>query len=60
FSGNQGNCIEVADGFAGVVPVRDSKDPDGPAVFPRTPARGASGTGSGYFPHRPVNDPPLR
>ncbi|MEV7187741.1 DUF397 domain-containing protein [Kitasatospora sp. NPDC093102] len=35
FSGDQGNCIEVADGFAGVVPVRDSKDPDGPAlVFP--------------------------
>lgn len=30
-----GNCVEVADGFAGVVPVRDSKDPHGPAlVFP--------------------------
>jgi hypothetical protein len=27
--------VEVADGFPGVVPVRDSKDPDGPAlVFP--------------------------
>ncbi|WP_126642914.1 DUF397 domain-containing protein [Embleya hyalina] len=26
FSGNSGNCLEVAPGFAGV-PVRDSKDP---------------------------------
>ncbi|WP_459649399.1 DUF397 domain-containing protein [Kitasatospora sp. Ki12] len=29
------NCIEVADGFTGIVPVRDSKDPSGPALaFP--------------------------
>ncbi|MFJ8477936.1 DUF397 domain-containing protein [Kitasatospora sp. NPDC094011] len=35
FSANQGNCVEVADGFAGIVPVRDSKDPNGPAfTFP--------------------------
>ncbi|MFD4660476.1 DUF397 domain-containing protein [Kitasatospora sp. NPDC058444] len=35
FSANQGNCIEVANGFPGIVPVRDSKDPSGPAlVFP--------------------------
>ncbi|MFG3228827.1 DUF397 domain-containing protein [Kitasatospora sp. NPDC048194] len=35
FSANQGNCIEVADGYAGIVPVRDSKDPSGPALaFP--------------------------
>ncbi|ARF81303.1 DUF397 domain-containing protein [Kitasatospora aureofaciens] len=35
FSGNQGNCVEVADGFTGIVPVRDSKDPNGPALaFP--------------------------
>jgi hypothetical protein len=27
-----GNCVEVADGFAGVIPVRDSKDPEGPAL----------------------------
>ncbi|MFL4494855.1 DUF397 domain-containing protein, partial [Streptomyces sp. VTCC 41912] len=27
---NGGNCIEVAPGFPGVVPVRDSKDPRGP------------------------------
>lgn len=29
---NGGNCIEVADGFPGAVPVRDSKDPHGPAL----------------------------
>ncbi|MFJ6383726.1 DUF397 domain-containing protein [Kitasatospora sp. NPDC092039] len=34
--GNGGNCVEVAPGcLPGVVPVRDSKDPHGPAlVFP--------------------------
>lgn len=32
---NGGECIEVADGFTNVVPVRDSKDPEGPALaFP--------------------------
>ncbi|MFD9688203.1 DUF397 domain-containing protein [Kitasatospora sp. NPDC059146] len=35
FSNNGGNCVEVAPGFPGVMPVRDSKDPSGPAlVFP--------------------------
>ncbi|WP_327290569.1 DUF397 domain-containing protein [Streptomyces sp. NBC_01198] len=37
YSGNSNpdSCIEVADGFSGLVPVRDSKDPQGPAlVFP--------------------------
>ncbi|MCM2420623.1 DUF397 domain-containing protein [Streptomyces sp. RKAG293] len=29
---NGGECIEVADGIPGVVPVRDSKDPHGPAL----------------------------
>lgn len=30
-----GNCVEVSDAFPDVVPVRDSKVPDGPAlVFP--------------------------
>lgn len=29
---DQGSCVEVADGFIGVVPVRDSKDPHGPAL----------------------------
>lgn len=32
YSGSGGTCIEVADGFAGVMPVRDSKDPSGPAL----------------------------
>lgn len=27
------SCIEVADDFPGVVPVRDSKDPQGPALL---------------------------
>ncbi|WP_395292470.1 DUF397 domain-containing protein [Kitasatospora hibisci] len=35
YSQQGGDCIEVAPGFAGVLPVRDSKDPSGPAlVFP--------------------------
>ncbi|MGW7002471.1 DUF397 domain-containing protein [Streptomyces sp. NPDC054933] len=29
---NGGDCIEIAPGFPGVVPVRDSKDPHGPAL----------------------------
>lgn len=27
-----GNCVQVADGFPDVVPVRDSKNPHGPAL----------------------------
>jgi len=27
-----GDCIEVADGFAAIVPVRDSKNPHGPVL----------------------------
>lgn len=27
-----GSCVEVADGLPGVMPVRDSKDPGGPAL----------------------------
>ncbi|MDH6133988.1 hypothetical protein P3T37_003387 [Kitasatospora sp. MAA4] len=35
YSGNGGDCIEVADGFPGAVPVRDSKNPQGGAlIFP--------------------------
>ncbi|MEV0121517.1 DUF397 domain-containing protein [Streptomyces sp. NPDC050703] len=30
--GDSGECVEVADGIPGVVPVRDSKDPQGPAL----------------------------
>ncbi|WP_405730086.1 DUF397 domain-containing protein [Streptomyces sp. NBC_01537] len=33
--GEGGSCVEVADGIPGIVPVRDSKEPQGPAlVFP--------------------------
>ncbi|MFJ6621959.1 DUF397 domain-containing protein [Kitasatospora sp. NPDC091335] len=32
YSGSGGQCIEVADGIPGLMPVRDSKDPDGPAL----------------------------
>jgi hypothetical protein len=31
-SGNGGNCVEVARNLPGVVAVRDSKDPAGPAL----------------------------
>lgn len=31
-SDNGGECIEVATGIPGVTPVRDSKDPNGPAL----------------------------
>jgi hypothetical protein len=31
-NGNGGNCVEVADNLAGVIGVRDSKDPNGPAL----------------------------
>ncbi len=36
YSGNGGQCIEVATNLVascGVVPVRDSKDPNGPALM---------------------------
>ncbi|MFJ4337724.1 DUF397 domain-containing protein [Streptomyces sp. NPDC088915] len=29
---NGGECVEVADGFPGAVPVRDSKDPSRPPL----------------------------
>ncbi|MGV9267907.1 DUF397 domain-containing protein [Kitasatospora sp. NPDC003701] len=35
YSDNGGECLEVAAGVPGLIPVRDSKDPDGPVlVFP--------------------------
>ncbi|MFF2075928.1 DUF397 domain-containing protein [Kitasatospora sp. NPDC058162] len=35
YSGNGGSCVEVSPDFPGIVPVRDSKDPVGPALaFP--------------------------
>ncbi|AEM86167.1 DUF397 domain-containing protein [Streptomyces violaceusniger] len=34
-SNGGGACVEVADDLPGIVPVRDSKDPDGPSlIFP--------------------------
>ncbi|MET8678951.1 DUF397 domain-containing protein [Streptomyces sp. NPDC004647] len=36
--GDGGDCIEVANGLTGVVPVRDSKDPQGPALVFRADA----------------------
>ncbi|GAA2307188.1 DUF397 domain-containing protein [Streptomyces violaceusniger] len=34
-SNGGGACVEVADNLPGIVPVRDSKDPDGPVlIFP--------------------------
>ncbi|WP_217163427.1 DUF397 domain-containing protein [Streptomyces sp. AC512_CC834] len=30
---NGGNCVEIAPGLPGVVPVRDSKSPDGPVLL---------------------------
>ncbi|MFI2262981.1 DUF397 domain-containing protein [Streptomyces tubercidicus] len=32
YSNNGGDCIEVAANITGAVPVRDSKDPNGPAL----------------------------
>ncbi|WP_326794939.1 DUF397 domain-containing protein [Streptomyces sp. NBC_01808] len=31
-NGGDANCVEVSDDFPGIRPVRDSKDPDGPAL----------------------------
>ncbi|MFE4828301.1 DUF397 domain-containing protein [Streptomyces sp. NPDC056672] len=33
-----GNCLEVADGLTGIVPVRDSKNPAGPVLTFRATA----------------------
>jgi hypothetical protein len=38
YSANQGECLEVADGVPRTVPVRDSKDPHGPALLFPVPA----------------------
>jgi hypothetical protein len=39
--GNGGECLEVADGFAAIVPVRDSKDAARPALVFRAGEWGA-------------------
>jgi hypothetical protein len=33
FSGQNGNCVEVATNLPGVVAIRDSKDPNGPKLI---------------------------
>lgn len=43
-SDNGGQCVEVASNVPGVVAVRDSKDPDGPALL-FTPAEWRSFVG---------------
>ncbi|AXI78169.1 DUF397 domain-containing protein [Peterkaempfera bronchialis] len=47
-----GNCVEVAPGFTGIVPVRDSKDPHGPALVfsPEAFADFVSAVAAGEFP----------
>ncbi|MEU5287119.1 DUF397 domain-containing protein [Streptomyces sp. NPDC020755] len=35
---NGGECVEVSDDFPGLVPVRDSKNPTGPALVLQAPA----------------------
>ncbi|WP_030057950.1 MULTISPECIES: DUF397 domain-containing protein [Streptomyces] len=52
FSGAQSNCVEMAVGVIGVVPVRDSKDPDGPVlIFPADAwASFVTGVKGGEFP----------
>ncbi|MGW1792063.1 DUF397 domain-containing protein [Streptomyces tubercidicus] len=32
-NGDVGNCVEVADNLPGIIPVRDSKAPGGPAII---------------------------
>ncbi|MEU9831203.1 DUF397 domain-containing protein [Streptosporangium sp. NPDC048047] len=32
-SGSGNNCVEIADNLPGIVAVRDSKDPQGPALI---------------------------
>ncbi|WP_327678642.1 DUF397 domain-containing protein [Kitasatospora sp. NBC_00458] len=33
YSDNGGTCVEITADFPGLVPVRDSKDPEGPALL---------------------------
>ncbi|WP_406449317.1 DUF397 domain-containing protein [Streptomyces sp. NBC_00876] len=35
---NGGECVEISDDFPGIVPVRDSKNPAGPALVVRATA----------------------
>jgi hypothetical protein len=58
YSTNTGNCVEVARNLPGVVAVRDSKNPDGPAlVFTADQWRAFV---SAHRPGSSVTDPRLR
>jgi hypothetical protein len=48
--GNGGSCVEVADGAPGIVPVRDSKIPDGPVLLVGPAAWAEFVTGVGTAP----------
>jgi hypothetical protein len=50
--GDGGNCVEVADNLPGVIPVRDSKDPQGPALAfsPAAWTAFVAATARGEFP----------
>ncbi|MFD5727658.1 DUF397 domain-containing protein [Streptomyces sp. NPDC058368] len=37
---NGGECVEITDDFPGVIPVRDSKNPTGPALLVNAAAWG--------------------
>lgn len=52
-NGTGGECVEVADGAAGAVPVRDSKSPDGPVLVlaPSGWATFVSAVKAGHFEH---------
>ncbi len=45
FSDNGGECVEITADFPGIVPVRDSKDPSGPALVFSADAWAAFATG---------------
>ncbi|CAG6394793.1 DUF397 domain-containing protein [Streptomyces cocklensis] len=50
-----GECVEIAEGIPNVTPVRDSKDPEGPALLFPTAAWSAfvAGVKAGDFPLHP-------
>jgi hypothetical protein len=54
-SGSSGNCVEIAGNLPGMVAVRDSKDPAGPALtFPPSAWRAfIRGAKDGEFGSRP-------
>lgn len=52
YTANNGNCVEIGEGLADIMPVRDSKNPDGPAlIFPMGSwADFVAGVKAGDFP----------